>query len=118
MGRLELSHVQIANLNMLLLIAECVKRDHAIACSRFGLDADQAEFLATLAYQDILVLVTHLGDECLFPPRTDLIQILSWPPQLANAMLLAHPPQPSRPARPNEVTPPASLHSCGERRSE
>jgi len=118
MGRLELSHVQIANLNMLLLIAECVKRDRTIACSRFGLDADQAEFLTTLAYQEILVLVTHLGDECLFPPRTDLIQVLSWPPQLANAMLLAHPPQLSRPARPNEVTPPTSLHSFGERRSE
>ena len=118
MGRLELSHVQIANLNMLLLIAECAKHDHAIACSRFGLDADQAELLTTLAYQEILVLVAHLGDECLFPPRTDLIQVLSWPPQLANAMLLAHPPQPSRPARPNEVTQPVSLHSCGERRSE
>lgn len=104
MGQLELSHVQIANLNMLILLAECVKRDTAIACSRFGLDADQAEFLASLAFQDILTLVAHLGDECLFPPRIDLIQVLSWPPQLASAMLLAHPPQPGRPARQPDAT--------------
>jgi len=113
MGRLELSHVQIANLNMLILIAECVKRDAAIACSRFGLDADQAEFLSSLAFQEILMLVAHLGDECLFPPRTDLIQVLSWPPQLASAMLLAHPPQPGRPARQSDAT---SAHtSCSSR---
>lgn len=104
MSRHELSHVQIANLNMLILIAECVKRDTAIACSRFGLDAEQAEFLSSLAIQEILALVAHLGDECLFPPRTDLIQVLSWPPQLAGAMLLAHPPQPGRPARQSEAT--------------
>lgn len=114
MGRLELSHVQIANLNMLLLIAECVKRDQAVACSRFGLDADQAEFLSTLAYQEILVLVTHLGDECLFPPRTDLIQVLSWPPQLAAAMLLAHPALPNRPPRPSETLSTPSPHPSGK----
>ena len=99
MGRLELSQVQVANLNMLILIAECVKRDSSIACSRFGLDADQAEYLATLAFQEILTLVAHLGDECLFPPRTDLIQVLAWPPQLAGAMLMVHPTQPNRPVR-------------------
>jgi hypothetical protein len=117
MGRLELSHVQIANLNMLLLIAECVRRDHTIACSRFGLDADQAEFLSTLSYQEILTLVAHLGDECLFPPRTDLIQVLSWPPQLAGALLLAHPPQPARPerpARPSEILSAPSSHPTTE----
>ncbi len=100
MGKLELSQVQIANLNMLILIAECAKHDNATACSRFGLDADQAEFLASLALQDILSLVTHLGDECLFPPRADLVQVLAWPPQLAGALLMVHPAQAARPVRP------------------
>ena len=100
MEKLELSQVQKANLNMLIQIVECAKQDNATACSRFGLDAEQAKFLAPLAFQDMLTLVTHLGDECLFPPRSDLVQILTWPPQLANALLMVHPPQPPPPVRP------------------
>jgi hypothetical protein len=92
MGNHELSQVQIANLNMLTLIAECARGDSAGACSQFGLNAEQAEFVASLALQDLLMLVAHLGDECLFPPRSDLIQILAWPPQLAGALLMVHPP--------------------------
>jgi len=96
MGQMELSPVQIANLNMLVLIVEHAKEDSAGACSRFGLDADQAAFLCSLAFQQLLTLVAHLGDECLFPPRADLVQVLSWPPQLSGPMLLAHPPLPCR----------------------
>lgn len=113
MGRLELSQVQVANLNMLILIVEYVKRDTAIACSRFGLDADQAGFLSALALPEILALVANLGDECLFPPRADLVQVLSWPPQLAGAMLMVHPGQANHPARLSETTASSSVAACG-----
>jgi hypothetical protein len=89
MEHIELSHVQIANLNMLALLSEYAARDQAAACSRFGLDLKQAEFLSTLSYTQILNLAVHL-DECLFLPRHNLIQILSWPPEMATAMLMAH----------------------------
>ncbi|MEO3715608.1 hypothetical protein [Roseateles flavus] len=105
MGPVELSPVQIANLNMLVLIVECTKHDSAGACSRFCLDADQAEFLCSLAFQQLLSFVTQLGDECLFPPRADLVQVLSWPPQLSGPMLLAHPPDPRVPGRAPDESP-------------
>jgi len=111
MGILELSQVQIANLNMLILVAECAKQDSATACSRFGLDAEQAEYVASLTYQDMLTLVAHLGDECLFLPRSNLVQVLAWPPQLAGALLMVHSPQAgksNRPVQGNTGIPPAS----------
>lgn len=113
MGRFELSQVQVANLNMLILIADYVKRDTAIACSRFGLDADQAGFLSTLSVPEILTLVVHLGDECLFPPRADLVQVLSWPPELAGAMLMVHPGRASRPVRQPETAARTSVAASG-----
>ncbi|MCL1961966.1 MAG: hypothetical protein FWG56_09395 [Desulfovibrionaceae bacterium] len=112
MENLELSHVQIANLNMLILVAECAKQNNAIACSRFGLDAKQTEFLASLAFQEMLTRIAHLGDECLFPPRSDLTQVLTWPPPLASALLMVHPPAPAnspRPARGNTGLPSSPL---------
>ncbi len=96
MSELEFSQVQTANLSMLIMVAEHVKQDRTIACSRFGLDPAQAEFITSLTFSNIVALVMHLGDECLFPPRADLIQVLTWPSQISNTLLLVHPHQPDR----------------------
>ncbi len=72
MSELEFSQVQTANLSMLIMVAEHVKQDRTIACSRFGLDPAQAEFITSLTFSNIVALVMHLGDECLFPPPRGL----------------------------------------------
>jgi hypothetical protein len=94
MQQTNLSPVQSANLNMLTLIAEYAKSNKADACSRFGIDLTQAEFLATLSNEQIKIRAIHLGDVSLFLPRHDLVQILSWPSPLAETLLMAHPARP------------------------
>jgi len=38
--------------------------------------------------------VIHVGDTTLFPPRADLVTLLSAPRPLAGPMALVHPPKP------------------------
>ncbi|MCL2590903.1 MAG: flagellar transcriptional regulator FlhD [Betaproteobacteria bacterium] len=81
----ELSEIQTANLNLLLLVSEHARTDRAITCCLFGIDIRQAEFFAQLTFNRILTLVCHI-DECLFRPRVDITQLFTCPPQLAGTI--------------------------------
>lgn len=94
----EMSEVQLANFNQLLLAATFAQRDLARACGAYGITVQQAHALASLTMAQSATLVAHLGDECLFLPRTDLLQILATPTTLTGVMSLARPPQLARPA--------------------
>jgi hypothetical protein len=89
---LAFSNLQRANLTMLMAMRDDIKRDLVSACCRYGLEADQAAFIEALSVDDVLALVANLDDECLFPPRRDLLRLLDTPIPLAGAVASVRPP--------------------------
>ena len=51
----------------------------ASTCCRYGLNTAQANHLRELEPRRVVVLVIHVGDTTLFPPRADLVTLLSTP---------------------------------------
>lgn len=92
MNNIQLSDIQLLNFSMLITLRDGIKRDMVSACCKFGLRADQAEFFSNLSIDQILVSVANMGDECLFPPRQDLMSLLELPPPLAGPITSVHPP--------------------------
>jgi hypothetical protein len=92
MSTVQLSDVQLANLSMLLTMRDNIKRDLVSACCKFGLRADQARFLGDLSIEHILAMVANVGQECLFPPRDDLVALLKLPIPLAGPLTSVRPP--------------------------
>lgn len=92
MDTIQLSDVQLINLSMLMTIRDNIKRDLVSACCKFGLHADQARFFGDLSIDRILAIVANIGQECLFPPREDLLALLSLPAPLTGPITLVHPP--------------------------
>ncbi len=99
-GRAALSDVQLANLTLLLTIRDSVLQDRAAACLRFALDAVQADRLAGMTVQQAMALVANLGDATLFPPRTDLVQLLDTPLPLVRPVAAVHAARATQAAHP------------------
>jgi hypothetical protein len=81
----QLTEVQIFNLSLLTMLSEYVRKDRILACALFGLDAAEADLVASLNTHRILSISCHT-DECLFKPRNDFHRLLSIPPQLAGVI--------------------------------
>ncbi|MGQ0597171.1 hypothetical protein [Aquabacterium sp.] len=91
MHNLELSTVQIANLTMLMTIQNSIKTDEIAACCHFGLQRDQARYIASLSPPHLITIIVHLGNESLFFPRQDILNVLQQPMALARVMSAAQP---------------------------
>lgn len=95
MSHVKLTDIEWINLNMLATIRAGLQHDRASTCCKFALDAAQADYLQELGLQELWSLVIHIGDTTLFPPRADLVTLLSTPRALAGPLALAHPPTPT-----------------------
>lgn len=93
MKTLELSTIQLMNLNMLIALRDSVRSDSVAASCTFGLQSDQANLFKTLSTDQILTMVYHLGNESLFLPRKNISTYLEHPSPLLGQLLSVHPPQ-------------------------
>ena len=91
MSTVQLSDVQRVNLSMLITMRDNIQRDVVSACCKFGLRADQARFFGDLSVEHILAMVANVGEECLFPPRDDLLALLKLPVPLAGPITAVRP---------------------------
>jgi hypothetical protein len=96
MSHATLTDAEWINLNVLVVIRAGLQYDLASTCCRYGLNTEQANYLRSLSLDDLLSLVIHVCDTTLFPPRTDLVTLLSAPRALAGPMALVHPPRPMK----------------------
>ena len=94
MSHVTLTDVEWINLNVLAVIRAGLEHDTASTCCKYGLDTAQANHLRKLSLDELWSLVVHVGDTTLFPPRTDLVTLLSTPRALAGPMALVRPPAP------------------------
>ena len=94
MGHVTLTDVEWINLSVLAVIHAGLQNDIASTCCKYALDAAQADYLRGLSLDDLCSLVIHVGDTSLFPPRADLVMLLSTPRALAGPMALVHSPTP------------------------
>ena len=95
MSHVKLTDVEWINLNVLVVIHSGLQNDRAATCSKFALDAEQADYLRYLNLDDLWSLAIHVGDTTLFPPRADLVTLLSTPRPLAGPLALVRPPTPT-----------------------
>lgn len=91
MHYLELSTVQITNLTMLMTIQDSIKTDEIAACCHFGLQRNQAQYIAGLSFPQLLTIVVHLGNESLFFLRQDILSVLQHPLPLVGVMSATQP---------------------------
>lgn len=92
MKTVDLSNVQRMNLSALLTVRDDLKHDVVSACCKYGLRPEQGRFIEALSVDQILAVVGNMGEECLFPPRRDLIDLLNTPIPLAGPLASVHPP--------------------------
>lgn len=74
-----LSDVQRANFVILSLIRDAARDDPGTACCRFGLTLAQLKAISELPPEDVVSIVTGMGNEALFFPRDDLDRLLKLP---------------------------------------
>lgn len=96
MSHVTLTDVEWINLNVLAVIHTGLQHDRALTCCKFALDTEQADYLKGLRIDELWSLVLHVGETTLFPPRADLLALLSAPRPLAGPMALVHPPVPTK----------------------
>jgi len=94
MSHVTLTDVEWINLNALAIIRAGLQHDRASTCCKFALDTNLADYLKGLSLDELWSLVLHVGDTTLFPPRADLVSLLSAPRALAGPMAIVHPPAP------------------------
>lgn len=95
MGHVTLTDVEWINWNVLAVIHAGLQNDRASTCCKFALDTTQADYLRGLSLDELWSLVIHIGNTSLFPPRADLVTLLSTPLPLAGPLALVHPPAPT-----------------------
>ena len=95
MSEVKLSEVERINLNVLFIIHAGLQNDWASTCCKFALNAEQANYLQGLSLDDLWSLAIHIGDTTLFPPRADLVTLLSTPRPLAGPLALVRPAAPT-----------------------
>ena len=94
MSHVTLTDVEWINLNVLAVIHAGLQHDRASTCCKFALDTTQADYLRGLSLDELWSLVVHIGNTTLFPPRADLVTLLSTPRALVGPMALVRPPMP------------------------
>lgn len=94
-----LSDLEWINLSLLAIIRAGLEHDRASTCCKFGLSAEQADYLKGLGLDDLYSLVIHVGDTTLFPPRADLVTLLSAPRPLAGPLALVRQPDATKTCR-------------------
>jgi hypothetical protein len=92
MNYAKLSDVQLTNLTQLLSIQRSLRHDYAEACCRYAVDAALADLLLELSIPQVLALVANIRDETLFPPRRDLVALLTVPLPLSGTLAAVHRP--------------------------
>jgi len=95
MSHVRLTDVEWINLNVLVVIHTGLQHERASTCCKFALDAEQADYLKGLSLDDLWSLAIHVGDTTLFPPRADLMTLLSTPRPLVGPLALVRPPAPT-----------------------
>jgi hypothetical protein len=95
MSHVTLTDVEWINLNVLAVIHAGLQHERASTCCKFALDATQADYLHGLSLDELWSLVIHIGNTTLFPPRADLVTLLSTPRPLAGPLALVHLPTPN-----------------------
>lgn len=93
-----LSDIQMLNLSILMAMQSSIRKDLVLACYKYKLTAEQAPKVAELGPEKIQALVANLGQESLFIPRQDLLQLLEAPPALVGPLSAVRAQQPSSPA--------------------
>ena len=59
------------------------ERDRVSTCCKFALDAELADYLRTQSLDQLMSFVANVGQTSLFPPREDLLSLLTAPAPLA-----------------------------------
>ena len=88
-----LSEIQLLNLSVLLAIRDGINRDAVTTCCKFGIEARAVQFFSELTTDKILGFVANFGNECLFLPRSDLVNLLQLPLALTESVTAARAPQ-------------------------
>jgi hypothetical protein len=83
MNHLQLTDVQSTNLHLLQAIRLGIERDRVSTCCNFALDAELADYLRTQSLDQLMSFVANVGQTSLFPPREDLLALLTAPAPLA-----------------------------------
>ena len=83
MNHLQLTDVQSTNLHLLQAIRLGIERDRVSTCCKFSLDAELADYLRTQSLDQLMSFVANVGQTSLFPPREDLLALLTAPAPLA-----------------------------------
>lgn len=92
MNYARLSDVQLTNLTQLLTIQRGLRQDYAETCCRYAMNAVLADLLLELSIPQVLALVANIRDETLFPPRRDLVALLTVPLPLSGTLAAVHRP--------------------------
>lgn len=84
-----LTDVQHANFIILSLIRDAAREDPGTACCRFGLTLAQLKKISELPPDDVMSIVTGMGNEALFFPREDLDRLLTLPRSVSAVLVSA-----------------------------
>jgi hypothetical protein len=98
LGPHSLTDVQSANLHNLYAIRLAIEIDKVSACYRFAVDNALAERIQQMHLGHLMSFVSVVGSTTLFPPRNDLLNLLSTPSALAGPLAAAKTPHPLPPA--------------------
>lgn len=82
-----LTPIQMANWQMLLMLATAAKADLIGACCSYRMERCLAERILEMTPLELMSHAVNAGDESLFPPRPDLGEIFAIPLPLSEAML-------------------------------
>lgn len=93
MKPLQQTDVIATNLHLLSAIRLGLEQDRVGTSCRFGLDAALADRLRSLGHDELCLLVTHVGQSTLFPPRHDLLSLLRAPTALTGTLAAVHAPR-------------------------
>jgi len=91
--------VHVANLQMLHTIRVGLARDPVDTSRQFGLHAELADRLRTMAPLALWTWVHAVGPTALFVPRQDFEALITAPAMITGTLAAAHPPLP-RPVLP------------------
>lgn len=82
-----LTPIQMANWQMLLMLATAAKDDLIGACCSYRIDRHLVERILEMSPLELMTHVLNVGDESLFAARPDLGDIFTVPLPLSEAML-------------------------------
>ncbi|RCW69392.1 hypothetical protein [Pseudorhodoferax soli] len=90
-----LTDARSTNLYMAQAIRLGLERDPVGTCLRYGLNAEQGQRLLALTPQALHAMVASIGNQSLFLPRRDLLELLDAPEALRATLAAARPAVPA-----------------------